>query len=216
MKFNIIDFDKWDRRDCFNHFISIAQSTYSITVNIDISKLLEFTKINNYKFYPVFTWIVTKAINNHIEFKMSYDEDGRLGYYDYIFPDYAVIDDKTKIMDSLSTPFNNDFKEYYNNMICDMMDYKNEGKHIRRFSNFFVVSCMPWINYSSFCVMNESDNHFLFPMVTWGKYINEKASGKFIMPLTLQVHHAVADGYHCSLFYDDINKMVKNPNMYLS
>ena len=39
-------------------------------------------------------------------------------------------------------------------------------------------------------------------MVTWGKYY--ECDGKIIMPVTLQIHHAVADGYHCAKFYEDI------------
>ncbi|WP_252241915.1 CatA-like O-acetyltransferase [Clostridium sp. ZBS18] len=35
------------------------------------------------------------------------------------------------------------------------------------------------------------------------------------MPLTLQVHHAVADGYHCSLFYSDVQQVLENPQNYI-
>ncbi|WP_456008716.1 CatA-like O-acetyltransferase, partial [Clostridium butyricum] len=54
---------------------------------------------------------------------------------------------------------------------------------------------------------------FLFPMVTWGKFFEE--NNKIIMPLTIQVHHAVADGYHCSLFFSDIEEISRNPEQYL-
>ncbi|WP_456008709.1 CatA-like O-acetyltransferase [Clostridium butyricum] len=54
---------------------------------------------------------------------------------------------------------------------------------------------------------------FLFPMVTWGKFFEE--NNKIIMPLTIQVHHAVADGYHCSLFFSDVEEISRNPEQYL-
>ena len=55
------------------------------------------------------------------------------------------------------------------------------------------------MSYSSFNVNNEGKQPFLFPMVTWGKYFEQ--DNKIIIPVTIQIHHAVADGYHCSLFY---------------
>ena len=50
-------------------------------------------------------------------------------------------------------------------------------------------------------------------MVTWGKFFEE--NNKIIMPLTIQVHHAVADGYHCSLFFSDVEEISRNPEQYL-
>ena len=60
---------------------------------------------------------------------------------------------------------------------------------------------------------HDRKNTFLFPMVTWGKYyeVNERVK----LPLTLQIHHAVADGYHCSLFFEAVEQIVSNPGQYL-
>lgn len=213
MKFNIIDVENWERKECFDHFMSIAKSTYSLTVNMDISKLIMFSKKNNYRLYPTFTWIVSQAINNHKEFKMGYDENKNVGYYDMVNPDYSVMNDRTKIMDNLCTVYSSKFKTFYNNMVNDLEAYKNFGAHTQAQSNFFIASCLPWITYTSFNVSNESEYQFLFPMVTWGKYFEQ--GNKILMPLTLQIHHAVADGYHCSLFYKDIEQILKNPEKYL-
>ena len=42
-----------------------------------------------------------------------------------------------------------------------------------------------------------------------------EAEGRVKMPVTLQIHHAVADGYHCSLFFEAVEQMVRNPEQYL-
>lgn len=214
MKFNIIDLKTWDRRECFEHFTIRAKSTYSLTVNMDISKLIVFIKKNNYRLYPTFTWIVSQAINNHREFKMGYDENGNIGYYDFINPDYSVLNDKTKIMDTLCTEYSSEFKSYYNEMVKDLDNFKVSGQRTQVRPNFFIVSCLPWLSYTSFSASNESGEHFLFPMVTWGKYFEQE--NKILMPVTLQIHHGVADGYHCSLFYSDIENILKNPEKFLA
>lgn len=61
-----------------------------MTVNIDITDLLKLTKERNYKLYPVILYAITKVVNNHIEFRMSLDENDNLGYYINVNPSYTI------------------------------------------------------------------------------------------------------------------------------
>ena len=38
---------------------------------------------------------------------------------------------------------------------------------------------------------------------------------KVLIPVTIQIHNAAADGYHCSLFYKNIEEIISNPEKYL-
>lgn len=214
MGFNVIDLNTWDRKERFNHFFNNAKCTYSITVNIDITNLYNYTKTNKLRFYPTFTWVVSKVINNYKEFKMAFDEKGRLGFFDEIGPSYSVLNNKTKVTSDLYTSFNSVFANFYMDMENNSNKYKEDANFTTKFqNNFFIVSCLPWFSYTSFNVNNEGSTPFLFPMVTWGKFFKE--DNKIIMPVTIQVHHAVADGYHCSLFFSDVKEISLNPEKYL-
>ena len=46
----------------------------------------------------------------------------------------------------------------------------------------------------------------LAPVVTWGKY--EYEGGRLIMTLTMNRHHAVADGYHLSRFFNEVQELI--------
>lgn len=214
MKFNIINVDEWERKECFEHYFNNAKCTYSLTVNIEVTNLINYIKENKLRLYPVFTWIVSKALNNHNEFKMSLNEEGKIGYFDEISPCYSVLNEKTKVMNDLLTPYSSEFSKFYKMMVNDLEMYKKDPSYTTKFeNNFYLSSCIPWINYSSFNVNNETNMPMLFPMVTWGKYYNE--NGKLLMPVSLQVHHSVADGYHCSLFYNEVQDMVRSPEIAL-
>lgn len=214
MGFNIINMNTWDRKECFNHFFNNAKCTYSITVNIDITNLYKYIKDNKLRLYPTFTWIASRAINNYQEFKMAFNENGQLGFFDEIGPSYSVLNNETKVMNDLYTSFNSTFSKFYKDMNDSLNQYKRDTNFTTDFQkNFFIVSCLPWFNYTAFNVNNESDSPFLFPMVTWGEFTEE--DNKIIMPLTIQVHHAVADGYHCSLFFLDVKEMSLKPEEYL-
>ncbi len=214
MKFNIINMDNWDRKECFEHYYNNAKCTYSLTVDMDITNLYKYIKKHNLRLYPTFTWIVTKALNNHEEFKMAFNAEGKLGYFDFISPCYSVLNEKTKVMSDLFTEYTDDFNEFYKAMVNDLEMYKRDTKYTTAFAeNFYIVSSVPWITYSSFNVNNETNMPMLFPMVTWGKYYEKDE--KIFMPVSLQVHHSIADGYHCSLFYDEVKNISVNPDEYL-
>ena len=82
MKFEIIDMDKWVRKEILEHFTKTAGCSYSITVNIDITKPYRYIKDNKLRLYPMFTWITSKYINSKKEFRTGYNEQGRLGVND--------------------------------------------------------------------------------------------------------------------------------------
>ncbi|MBO1690605.1 chloramphenicol acetyltransferase CAT, partial [Akkermansia sp. GGCC_0220] len=63
---------------------------YNITSNIEITNLLFEIKKRNLRFYPSFIYVVSKAINHNMEFRMSYDNEGKLGYWKYTNPVYTL------------------------------------------------------------------------------------------------------------------------------
>lgn len=36
----------------------------------------------------------------------------------------------------------------------------------------------------------------------------EETNGKYIMPLTMNIHHAVADGFHLSRFFTEVQGLI--------
>jgi len=72
--------------------------------------------------------------------------------------------------------------------------------------NFFDVSCLPWVKYRHFDVHVFDEGKFLAPVVTWGKY--ELDRGKYIMPVTMNIHHAAADGFHLSRFFIEAQELM--------
>ena len=44
------------------------------------------------------------------------------------------------------------------------------------------------------------------PVVTWGRM--EAEGEKRMMPLTMNIHHAVADGFHLSRFFTEVQEQI--------
>ena len=72
--------------------------------------------------------------------------------------------------------------------------------------NTFDVSCLPWVRYRSFDMHIFDSGTYLAPVVTWGKY--EREGDRTVLPVSLNIHHAVADGFHLSRFFLELQELL--------
>ena len=63
------------------------------------------------------------------------------------------------------------------------------------------MSCIPWIHYTHFVRTVEHGGKDNIPRISWGKYLRDK-EGKMTMPFSVQVHHALMDGYHVGMYFE--------------
>ena len=68
--------------------------------------------------------------------------------------------------------------------------------------NLFNVSCIPWSSFTGFNLNLQNGYDYFLPIFTIGKYFSD--GGKMRLPLAVQVHHAVCDGYHLSRFINGL------------
>lgn len=205
--FQKIDYDVYDRKEYFEHFTHTLPCSYSLTVDLDITKI----KSLHVKVYPVLIFLISKVVNRYKNFKMSFDKDENLGYFEVVYPSYTIFNEKDKHFSSIYTPFIEDFSLFYEKVMQDMQKYKNSTKLVPQIDvpkNLFNISAIPWINFSSFNLNLEKGYRYLLPIFTIGKFV--KKDSKFLMPLHIQVHHGVCDGYHLSLFLDDLKKEIES------
>ena len=59
--------------------------------------------------------------------------------------------------------------------------------------NWFDASFIPWLSYDSMNIELPDGHLFFAPIVNWGRYREE--GGRLMMPVTVRLNHAVADGY---------------------
>ena len=206
MRFNRIEMETWKRKNLFLHFIREVKCVMALNADIDVTDLVRRCKQTHHRFYPVYIYLTAKVVNNHEEFRMGFDENGDVGIWDSVDPSYIVFHPEDESFTRLITGFNLDFKIFYKEVIHDMEDHEcKRGLEIPYPNkNYFDVSCLPWISYHSFDMHIYDEGTYLAPVITWGKY--EKKGDQIVMPLTLQIHHAAADGFHAARFFAELEE----------
>lgn len=218
ISFTPIDFAAWKRREQFYYFSKMAPTGYSLTAELDITKLRRTLKAADLKFFPAYLWLVTKNLNAQPEFKIA-EKDGQLGYYDTLTPLYATFHEDDKTFSLLWTAYDADFKSFYDAYLKNQSRYgTNHGILARKDcvppENAYTVSCVPWISFQSFAVHTYENKPYYFPSVEAGRYFEKE--GRVLLPLSITCHHATTDGYHVARFLDALQQDMDRFEAYLA
>lgn len=210
MKFKIIDLEKYERKEHFLHYINYVPCFYSMTVNIDITNLKKFIKGKEYKLYPIIIYAITRIVNSHKEFRMSLDNENNLGYFTEVNPSYTIFHKDNNTFSNIWTEYNSNFIEFYENYEKDMKEFGNrKGFTTKKCENNLInISAIPWTSFSGFNLNLPKGDKYLLPIFTTGKYFEE--DNKILLPLAVQVHHSVCDGFHTSRFINELQDLLNN------
>ncbi len=211
MTFIPIDMQNWERKEHYQYYINLVKAKYTITMEMDVTKLVAAIQQKHLKFYPSFLYAIIHTINQHQEFRMGYNEQGQLGYWEICHPSYTIFHKDDKTFSDIWSEYHASFAVFYQNVIQDMEQYKNiKGikTKARTGQNYCPISCVPWISFTNISYDTFTENKMLLPIISFGKY--HCHNDKITLPFSIFVNHAVADGYHTSKLLQDIQYFVNH------
>lgn len=200
-----MDLTQWARQEHFQHYLSQVPCTYSMTTRLDVSPILRAGE----KLYPAMLYCIARTVNRHTEFRMDLDGEGRLGYYGQMHPCYTVFHKDTETFSNLWTEYAEDYEVFRRSYQQDLERYG--GVHSMQGkpdvpANTFPVSMIPWESFDGFNLNLEQGYRYLLPIFSMGKYT--AVGERYEMPISIQVHHAVCDGFHVCRFLADLREAV--------
>lgn len=197
MNYRVIDKEKYYRKDVFRHFSEDCKCSTSITARVDVTELKECSKNTGTKFYINFLYLLAKVLNSRDDYKMGYLwQTDTLICYDKINPAQYIFHDDTETCTPVYTEYYEDYAEFYKNCAEDIEKAKQTrdyGLDMANHPNWFDASYISWLSYDSLNIELPDGYLFFAPIINWGKYREE--NGRFVMPVTVRLNHAIADGY---------------------
>jgi chloramphenicol O-acetyltransferase type A len=209
--FKPIDTSSWKRKPYFDHYFNQIRCTYSITANIDITNVLSFKDRNKVKLYSLLIYVISKAVNKYEEFRTAINDRGEIGVWETLSPCYTVFHKDSESFSNIWTEWNDDLNLFLSNFEqdskrfgqIDSIDAKPNTP-----ANVFPISSLPWTTFTGFNLNIFADGTYLLPIFTYGKYF--KDGNRYLIPLSIQVHHAVCDGFHVSRLINEIQQECSN------
>lgn len=197
MNYKIIDKEKYYRKGVYRHFTEDCKCSTSMTARLDVTELVEFSKKTNTKFYINFLYLLSRVLNSRDDYRMGYiwQEDKLICYY-VINPIQYVFHDDTETCTPVYTTYYEDYKVFYDNALKDVESAKQSRDYAldaTNHPNWFDASYISWLSYDSLNIELPDGYLYFLPIVNWGKYREE--NGRLMMPLTVRLNHAIADGF---------------------
>ncbi|WP_103851790.1 chloramphenicol acetyltransferase [Lactiplantibacillus plantarum] len=205
----------WPRQTYFYYFTKIAPSGFSLTVNMDITATLAWTKAHHVKFNAVYLYLVSRLLTTHPEMRIGYLND-QLVTFDVLHPSYTILHaDRT--MANLWTTYDTDFETFYQHYLADQAEFSalpGPMPKTPQTPNLVNIGCLPGVHFSSYTPLPFKPLDSFFPIFQAGQF--KKDADKTIMPLSITVNHATIDGDHLSRFFNELQSCWEQPNTILS
>lgn len=205
MEFQIIATDRWKRKEYFQHYFTQVPCTYSMTVKLDITGLIARKR----KLYPTLLYAAATVVNRHEEFRTAVDAHGQVGVFSEMMPCYTIFHKDTEEFSNVWTEYSPDYETFCSRYRDDMARYgdcKGMTAKPEPPANTFPVSMIPWMTFEGFNLNLQKGYDYLLPIFTFGKYYEDR--GTYYIPLSLQVHHAVCDGFHTCRFIQEMQELL--------
>lgn len=202
-----IDMATYPRRDHFKLYLNMAYPYAGVTVEVDVTDLLALCKAKKLSFYLMVLHAVALAADEVPEFRRRIDKAGIVEYnacptsHIELKPDgtyaYCTLRHHMPLGDFLRQA------EEIRARVRESGSIEEENE----VQSMYFVSTLPWLHYTQLIqpvACGEDAN----PRFCWGKYQpNDK--GRVMMPMSVMVHHGLADGLHIAKFYEAFDKQMK-------
>lgn len=194
---HIINIDTWSRKQQYEHFSKMQDPFFGVTMPFNVSKAYEFSKDNDISFFAKYLHDCMKAINAVDNLKLRIEEN------EVVF--YEVIHASSTLMRADGN-FGLSFIPFSEDLNGFIININKEKERVFNSTDFFPpnnsldcihCSALPWVNFlghkEPVSGMPES-----VPKVAFSK--TSRINSDLIMNVSINVNHALVDGYHVGLF----------------
>ena len=200
-----INIRNWNRREIYNFFKDYEEPFYGITAELECTGAYEFAKSRNISFFLYYLYLTLKAVNQTEAFKYRIEGD-ELYLYDLINGS-ATIDRDNGTFGFSHIHYFEDLDLFLERATEEVIEVRTSDRLIKSEigENIIHFSSLPWIRFTSVSHPRRYGRRDSIPKVTIGKY--QTVGKKMMIPVSVHVNHAVADGLHVGEFFHRLQEL---------
>ena len=206
MAYKTIDLETYPRRAHFAYFSSLSYPYVGVTVNVDVTALVRRCRAEGWSFYLTFLHAAALAADGVPELRRRIHQGGIVEYDECPTSHVELLADGTYCYCTLRHHM--PFSEYLPRAERQRA-LSREAASIEEDEDaegMYFISTLPWLRYTAL-IQPVAGGEESNPRITWGRY-EADAAGRLQLPVSLLVHHALADGVHIAAFYANLNKEI--------
>lgn len=212
IEMKILDLENWPRKNTFEFFNRYQTPQFNICANVTITQTLRFLEDRGINRFTAIMWLVCHTANTIRELRYRIRGENVVEH-DVVHPSFTWLNDDNTLTFCMAE-FHPEVDSFFNNVqdsVTGIIPNPMLADQ-QTMDNVLYISCLPWVNFTSISHPTKMDDTRAIPRISWGKFTQE--SNEWLMPVSLQLHHGLADGYHAGLFFDTLQSLLDEPNTF--
>jgi len=209
-----IDVENWERKEQYRFFRHYDNPFFGLTVNVDVTKLLAYTRERGYSFFAAYLFTSQKMVNSIPDFRYRIKGDDVIVYPEVVAG--STVLKGNNVFTFCYFDHITNFHEFNSHVIqqvalcqqpqTQLVDHDNDLAQIH-------YSVLPWLNFTGLSHPRNYKTDDSIPKIVFGKYMEQ--DGQTTMPISVDVHHSLLDGYHVGLYFEGFQKSINSPETLL-
>ncbi len=193
-----IELENYERKEHYLYFSSLANPYTGLTADIDVGMLVKACNEKKKSFYLAFMHAAALAADSVPEFRRRIIGQEIWEYDECPTSHTEALENGTYCYCTLYHHM--PLQEFFEAAQAQRTAVRARGvlEEDEDVNAMYFITCIPWLHYSALVQPVGDDSN---PRISWGKY-EEDFRGRLMMPVTVLLHHGLADGLHMARFYE--------------
>lgn len=201
------DVENWNRKAQYQFFKTYQDPFFNITANLEVTQLYKYCKQNRLKFSLACMYVALKCANEITEFKLRF-KNNKVYLFNRVNIGSTILNDDLTFS-FCDFEFHKTMEAFDANGKKVLENHKNGIVFNAQEDQLGIIHCstIPWVSFTGFKhARNGNEGLQGIPKVVFGKIFTENEIKK--IPFSVEVHHALMDGYHVGLLYEKMQKCI--------
>lgn len=198
-----IDPKETSRACAFELWMKAPMPMVTFFKSLNVSRLIKISRKSKLKFNMLMCYCIGKAASGIKEFYLL-PVGGKLLQYDSIAVN-TIVANKDGEISSCDIPFSDDLSQFNKEYLL-LTKQVSESCVNHDLNQSMVIGTSALVQYEIDGAVGMYSGIFNNPFLIWGKY--KRRLFKTTLLVSFQFHHTQMDGYHASLFLDELQKQI--------
>ena len=197
-----IDMSVWPRAEHFKFFLPFNQPYFNVVLDLEIKTLFDFAKTNQLSFTACYLYCLHQAVAGYAPIRYRIVGEQPVEVENIALSTVFLKEDESfrfvplKNQDGIKA-FHQHYdqqKQLHLNKTLINPLFLETAERVEQ----IYISILPWFKFTGFKHAEHTPISSGIPKIVFGQYQQEQG----VMPISIEVHHALMDGLHISQFID--------------
>jgi chloramphenicol O-acetyltransferase type A len=210
-----LELENWPRRKTFEFFLPFDKPYFNICVQLDVTKLLSLRSSTQFSPFLAYHYLALRMMNEIEPFHYRLRQ-GQVLVHDIVHGGSTLLlPDET--FSFVYFDYHDEFDRFALETSKAMEEVRSGDKVFQPrddYDGLVHFTTLPWISFTSFSHARNWGREDSVPKLSFGRFTKQHDS--ILLPMSVEVHHALMDGFHVGRFVNKMEEALDQPESFLN